>query len=103
MEISCSIPSSLQKYTDNNKQVNITALNIKDMIKEINNIYPGFEKQILNDDKSIKRFLNIYINDEDVRFLDYENSLLKNGDKVIILTAVAGGWFFLWELIQGQY
>ena len=91
MEIRCSIPSSLQKYTDNNKEVNITALNIKDMIKEINNIYPGFEKQILNDDKSIKRFLNIYINDEDVRFLDYENSLLKNGDKVIILTAVAGG------------
>ena len=103
MEISCSIPSGLQKYTDNNKEVNITALNIKDMIKEINNIYPGFEKQILNDDKSIKRFLNIYINDEDVRFLDYENSLLKNGDKVIILTAVAGGWFFLWELILGQY
>ena len=91
MEISCSIPSGLQKYTDNNKEINITALNIKDMIKEINNIYPGFEKQILNDDKSIKRFLNIYINDEDVRFLDYENSLLKNGDKVIILTAVAGG------------
>ena len=91
MEISCSIPSGLQKYTDNNKEINITALNIKDMIKEINNIYPGFEKQILNDDKSIKRFLNIYINDEDVRFLDYENSLLKNGDKVTILTAVAGG------------
>ena len=91
MEINCSIPSSLQKYTDNNKEINITALNIKDMIKEINNIYPGFEKQILNDDKSIKRFLNIYINDEDVRFLDYENSLLKNGDKVTILTAVAGG------------
>ena len=91
MEISISIPSGLQKYTDNNKEINITALNIKDMIKEINNIYPGFEKQILNDDKSIKRFLNIYINDEDVRFLDYENSLLKNGDKVTILTAVAGG------------
>ena len=103
MEISCSIPSGLQKYTDNNKEINITALNIKEMIKEINNIYPGFEKQILNDDKSIKRFLNIYINDEDVRFLDYENSLLKNGDKVIILTAVAGGWFSLWELILGQY
>ena len=91
MEIKCFIPSSLQKYTDNNKEINITALNIKDMIMEINNVYPGFEKQILNDDRSIKRFLNIYINDEDIRFLDYENSLLKKGDKVIILTAVAGG------------
>ena len=91
MEIKCSIPSSLQKYTDNNKKINITALNIRDMIKEINFVYPGFEKQILDDANSIKRFLNIYINDEDIRFLDNENSLLKDGDKVIILTAVAGG------------
>ena len=91
MEIKCSIPSSLQKYTDNNKKINITALNIRDMIKEINIVYPGFEKQILDDENSIKRFLNIYINDEDIRFLDYENSLLKDGDEVMILTAVAGG------------
>ena len=91
MEIKCSIPSSLQKYTDNKKQINITALNIRDMIKEINIVYPGFEKQILDDENSIKRFLNIYINDEDIRFLDYENSLLEDGDEVMILTAVAGG------------
>ena len=91
MKIKCSIPSSLQKYTDNNKKINITALNIRDMIKEINIVYPGFEKQILDDENSIKRFLNIYINDEDIRFLDYENSLLKDGDEVMILTAVAGG------------
>ena len=91
MSINCSIPASLQKFTNNNKEISISASNISDMIKEINNTYPGFQKQVMDDTNSIRRFLNIYLNDEDIRFLDQEKTTLNNGDKVIILTAVAGG------------
>lgn len=91
MSINCSIPASLQKFTNNNKEISISASNIGDMIKEINNNYPGFQKQVMDDTNSIRRFLNIYLNDEDIRFLDQEKTTLNNGDKVTIITAVAGG------------
>ena len=61
------------------------------MIFKINENHPGFKDQVMDETDTLRRFLNIYINDEDIRFIDGENTQLRDGDKVHIITAVAGG------------
>ena len=91
MNIVCSIPASLRDYTSNKKTFKIKADTIKRMIFKINENHPGFKDQVMDETDTLRRFLNIYINDEDIRFIDGENTQLRDGDKVHIITAVAGG------------
>ena len=91
MNIFCSIPASLREYTSNKKIIKLKAETIKSMIFKINENHPGFKDQVMDETDTLRRFLNIYINDEDIRFIHAENTKLRDGDKVQIITAVAGG------------
>jgi MoaD family protein len=64
---------------------------IAEVLAQINARYPGFREQITTDDGSLHRFVNIYINDEDIRFLQALETPVKEGDVVSILPALAGG------------
>ena len=86
-----SIPTSLQKFTDYKKNLELKAETIQELIEVLISIYPILNDHLLDETNTVRRFINIYINSEDIKFLENTQTKLKDGDKITILTAVAGG------------
>ena len=84
------IPTILRPYTKNEKIVSATGATLSDLITSLNSNYPGLGERLLENGE-LRRFINIYVNDEDVRFMGSLTAVIKNGDSVTILPAVAGG------------
>lgn len=92
MAVKVKIPTPLRPITNGLDVVQTNgAATIGAAIKELDGQYPGLRDRICDDTGELRRFVNIYINGEDVRFLDGINSPLKDGDDVSIVPAVAGG------------
>jgi sulfur-carrier protein len=90
MAIKVRIPTPLQKLTDNKAEVECSAGNILELVDALEKDYPGM-KERLSDNGKIRRFINIYVNEEDIRFASKEETSLKDGDNVSIVPAIAGG------------
>ncbi|NET56004.1 MAG: MoaD/ThiS family protein [Symploca sp. SIO2E6] len=90
MTVTVRIPTPLQKFTNNEKEVKSTGSDITELFDSLESSCPGIKGRLYNGEK-LNRFLNVYVNNEDIRFLDGPNTALKDGDEVSILTAVAGG------------
>lgn len=90
MSVKVRIPTPLQKLTNGSPEVECSARNIAELVDALDKSYPGM-KERLTDGGKIRRFINIYINDEDIRFLNKEDTALKDGDSVSIVPAIAGG------------
>jgi len=90
MSIKVRIPTPLQKLTNGKAEVECEAKNIIELVEILEKGYPGM-KERLSEDGKIRRFINIYVNDEDIRFVNKEETALKNGDNVSIVPAIAGG------------
>jgi molybdopterin synthase sulfur carrier subunit len=90
MTIDVRIPTILRPYTKDQKSVQATGSNLGALIADLDLNYAGLGERLL-EDGALRRFINIYINDEDVRFLGGLDSPVKDGDSVTILPAVAGG------------
>jgi molybdopterin converting factor small subunit len=88
--IEVRIPTILRPYTKGEKLVTAEASNLKDLIAALDAKYSGLGERLLENNE-LRRFINIYINDEDVRFMGSLAATLKAGDSVTILPAVAGG------------
>jgi molybdopterin synthase sulfur carrier subunit len=91
MAVTVRVPTPLQKLTNGNSEVSATGSNVKDALADLEKNYPGLRERLYSDDGELRRFINIYINEEDIRFLDSENSALKDGDVISIIPAIAGG------------
>ncbi|EAU54753.1 ubiquitin-like small modifier protein 1 [Mariprofundus ferrooxydans] len=91
MSISVRIPTPLRKLTGGADEVAVEAANIGELIENIEAAYPGLKERLCDDAGEIRRFVNVYVNDEDVRFLDGRTTVLKDGDEVSIVPAIAGG------------
>ena len=85
------IPTPLRKLTNNEELIEVSGSTIGEIIAELQTRYPGFQERLLDENGQIRRFVNIYVNEEDVRFLDNQNTALKEGDEVSIIPAIAGG------------
>jgi molybdopterin synthase sulfur carrier subunit len=85
------IPTPLRKLTNNEEVVNSTGTTIGAVLEELNTTYPGLGERILDENGVIRRFVNIFVNDEDVRFLQEKETPLKETDEVSIVPAIAGG------------
>lgn len=85
------IPTPLRKLTNNEELVEVNGSTVGEIITELQTRYPGFQERLLDENGRIRRFVNIYVNEEDVRFLDNQNTTLKEGDEVSIIPAIAGG------------
>lgn len=85
------IPTPLQKLTDNQAEVEADGSNIQELITDLIGRYPGLRERIYDENGNLRRFINIYVNDEDIRFLNGEATILKEGDVVSIIPAIAGG------------
>ncbi|MFJ5993565.1 MoaD/ThiS family protein [Streptomyces sp. NPDC092370] len=90
MAIEVRIPTILRTYTDGQKAVEGKGDTLTELFNDLETRHPGIQARIV-DDGQLRRFVNVYLNDEDVRFLDGINTKLSDGDNVTILPAVAGG------------
>ncbi|WP_031087822.1 MoaD/ThiS family protein [Streptomyces sp. NRRL WC-3549] len=90
MAIEVRIPTILRTYTDGAKVVEGNGETLADLFADLESRHNGIRERIVDGDK-LRRFVNVYLNDEDVRFLDGISTKLADGDNVTILPAVAGG------------
>ena len=90
MAIEVRIPTILRTYTDGARSVEASGDTLRSLIADLESSYPGIQERIV-DDSGLRRFVNVYLNDEDVRFLDGIETSLADGDVVTVLPAVAGG------------
>jgi len=92
MAIKVRIPTPLQKLTKQKAEVDISASNVNDLIVALEKNYPGIKDRICDETGKIRRFVNVYLNEEDIRFLKKEETSLKDGDEISIVPAIAGGF-----------
>ena len=85
------IPTPLRKLTNNEEVVEVEAANIGDAIVELQSRFPGIKERLVDDNGEVRRFVNVYVNEEDIRFLDNQKTPLKEGDEISIIPAIAGG------------
>ncbi|MDH4162047.1 MAG: MoaD/ThiS family protein [Nitrospirota bacterium] len=90
MPIKVRIPTPLQKLTNGKPEVECSAKNVAEMVDVLEKDYPGM-KDRLSEGGKVRRFINIYVNDEDIRFMNKEDTALKDGDSISIVPAIAGG------------
>jgi hypothetical protein len=90
MSIDIRIPTILRPYTKDQKSVQAEGANLGALIADLDAKYPGIGERLL-ENGALRRFINVYVNDEDVRFLGSLDAQVKDGDSVTILPAVAGG------------
>lgn len=93
MAIEVRIPTILRQYTDGQKAVEGTGDTLAKLFADLETRHTGIQARIIDqsDGEQLRRFVNVYLNDEDVRFLDGINTKLADGDSITILPAVAGG------------
>jgi MoaD family protein len=89
--ISIRIPTPLRNLSGNKEEVEVTGATLAGALDDLEKRYPGFRERILNDKGALKPYINVFHNDEDVRFADGLKTALKDGDKLAIVPAIAGG------------
>ncbi|MCC5574047.1 MULTISPECIES: MoaD/ThiS family protein [Microtetraspora] len=90
MAIEVRIPTILRTYTGGAKAVDATGATLEELIGDLESRHPGLKDRLV-DDAGLRRFVNVYLNDEDVRFLGGLGTPVADGDTVTVLPAVAGG------------
>jgi molybdopterin synthase sulfur carrier subunit len=91
MAVKVKIPTPLRGLTGDADTVNAEGGTLEELVGALEGTYPGMKERLCDDTGALRRFVNVYINGEDVRFLDGLSSPLKEGDEVSIVPAVAGG------------
>lgn len=91
MAVSVLIPTPLRNLTSGKDTVDIAAGTVTELIEKLETEFPGMGTRLRGDDGVLRRFINIYVNDEDIRFLQGAETPLKDGDQVSIVPAIAGG------------
>lgn len=89
--IKVRIPTPLRPLTKNQGEVDIAAGSITDLVNSLETSYPGIKSRLCDESGELRRFVNIYVNEEDIRFLKGKDTALKTGDEVSIVPAIAGG------------
>lgn len=91
MAIKVRIPTPLQKLTKDQAEIDVSAKNVKELLDNLERQFPGIKGRLCDESGRVRRFVNIYLNEEDIRFLKQEATPLKDGDEVSIVPAIAGG------------
>jgi molybdopterin synthase sulfur carrier subunit len=91
MSVNVKLPTILRKHAGGEARVGAEGATLREVLENLEGSYPGITKNVLAEDGGLHRFINIYVNDEDVRYLGSLETELKDGDTISILPAVAGG------------
>jgi molybdopterin synthase sulfur carrier subunit len=85
------IPTPLRQATKGNAEVRATGDTIDDVVADLERQFPGLKERLVDDSGELRRFINVYVNEEDIRFLEGKKTALKETDVVSIVPAIAGG------------
>jgi len=92
MSVKVRIPGPLRKITEGADKVEMEGENLGELISSLESKYPGMKERLLDENGELRYFVNLYLNNEDVRFLEGLKTAVKSGDEVSIVPAVAGGY-----------
>jgi sulfur-carrier protein len=91
MSVSVRIPTTLRTLTSGQSEVSLDGANVRDVLANLDGAHPGFADRLLDDDGNLRRFVNVFVADDDIRFLDGLDTPVPDGAEVSIIPAVAGG------------
>ena len=91
MSVMVRIPTPLRRMTNGKDKVEVDSDNLGDLVEKLNSEFPGFKDRLVDEEGELRYFVNIYLNGEDVRFMDGLNTSTSSGDEISIVPAVAGG------------
>jgi len=89
--IKVRIPTPLRPLTRGQGEIEATASSVAELIEQLEAVHPGMKDRLCDGSGDLRRFVNVYVNEEDIRFLMGKETLLKDGDEVSIVPAIAGG------------
>ncbi|HET6370191.1 MAG TPA: ubiquitin-like small modifier protein 1 [Nitrospiria bacterium] len=89
--VTVRIPTPLRKLTEGQGEIKADGKSVQDLIDALERQYPGLRERLYDEQGELRRFVNIYVNEEDIRFMQGKETLLKEGDIVSIVPAIAGG------------
>jgi molybdopterin synthase sulfur carrier subunit len=85
------LPNAFQKHTDGARELQSTAHNLPELLTEIETSFPALRPHLRDEQGHVRRFINFYVNDEDIRFLGNEKYTFQDGDEVLVIPSIAGG------------
>jgi len=91
MKVKVMIPTPLRPYTENRDSVEVEGNTVGELLNALAQKYPQLKRHLFSEDGNLRSFVNIYVNDEDIRYLEGGNTSVKDGDVVSIVPAIAGG------------
>ena len=91
MSVSVRIPTTLRTRPAGKSEVSLEGSNVRDVLTGLDQAHPGFADRLLDDDGNLRRFVNVFVADDDIRFLDGLDTPVPDGSEVSIIPAVAGG------------
>ncbi|MBI4355155.1 MAG: MoaD/ThiS family protein [Candidatus Omnitrophica bacterium] len=91
MAVKVRIPTPLQKITNNQAEVETKGSTVAEVIASLNTQFPSLKERLCDDKGQLRRFVNVFVNDEDIRFLKGDQTPIKDGDELSIIPAIAGG------------
>ncbi|HLY40960.1 MAG TPA: MoaD/ThiS family protein [Terracidiphilus sp.] len=91
MSVRVLLPNAFQKHTANVREITSTAANLPALVSDIEGRFPALKPHLRAEDGQIRRFINFYVNEEDIRFLGNESYNFKEGDEVLVIPSIAGG------------
>jgi len=91
MAITVRIPTPLQRLTNGAGEVQCEGKNVSELLSDLDKRYPGVKERICDETGKLRRFVNVFVNEEDIRFLQGDQTAIKDGDEVSIIPAIAGG------------
>ncbi|MBE9537096.1 MAG: MoaD/ThiS family protein [Proteobacteria bacterium] len=93
MAVSVRIPTPLRKFTDGKGEVEASGNTVTEVVDNLEANFPGIKEKLCDESGKLRKFLNIYLNDEDIRFMDSLDTELRDGDSLALIPAIAGGRF----------
>lgn len=91
MPVTVHVPTPLRKLTGDQAEVQVQAGSVAELVDSLERSHAGIRERLVDEEGEIRRYVNMYVNEEDVRFLDGKETILKDGDSVSIVPAIAGG------------
>ena len=91
MEVKVRIPSPLRNLTGNEGEVKATGTNVRELISDLESRYPGIQERLCDESGEVRRFVNVFVGEEDIRFLSGLDTPVADGTEVSIIPAIAGG------------
>ncbi len=91
MTVRVLLPAAFQKHTNGERELQSSAAHLPELIEDIETSFPALKTHLRGEDGAVRRFINFYVNEEDIRFLGNNNYQFQDGDEVLVIPSIAGG------------